>query len=552
MNAPVFISYASKDERLATKICYALEQRQIPCWIAARDVGPGRNFQEAITQVIRSARAMVLVFSNNANNSDEIKKELALAGRHNVAVIPVRIEDALPNDALAYEFATRQWIDLYDDWEHAIGRVSSEVAAMPSAHLFPSPTSPPHSSKQASDPTLPDKPSIAVLPFTNMSDDPDQEFFGDGLAEDVLTELSKLRWLFVISRNSSFTFKSNAVDTKHVSRELGVRYVLEGSVRRAVGRVRVTAQLVDALTGNHIWAERYDRDLSDIFSVQDEITKAVATAIGPAIVDAERLRAVRKHPENLGAWETYQRGLWHMCKHDVAENQIAQSLFHRAIELDSGFAAAYSAVAFTYCMAATVFNSMDYDDGAILAEQFARKAVALDEADADGHARLALALFVNGDHDGGIQEAEFAISLNPNCADGYGVKGATMVFSGRREEGREAIRQFLAASPRDPARPIRLAQIAASYYLDRNYERAEETARQVIRQYPGSVVAYRYLAAAQGQLGKKLAAEAALNSLLALAPSLLERFTAKRPPNLRPDDYEHTVQGLRKAGWQGP
>ena len=400
-------------------------------------------------------------------------------------------------------------------------------------------------------PTLPDKPSIAVLPFTNMSGDPDQEFFGDGLAEDVSMELSKFKWLFVISRKSSFTFKGKAVDAKQVSRDLGVRYVLEGSVRRAGGRIRVAGQLIDASTGVHIWADRYDRDPADIFAVQDEITKAVAGAIGPAIVDAERQRAVRKPPENLGAWEAYQRGLWHVSRHDAAENEAARRLFQRALELDPGFAAAHNGVALTYCMSAATFYSMDYADACSWAEQFARKAIALDENDADARAWLGWALFVSGDREGAIQEAEYALSINANCAEAFAVKGGALIYSGRREEGREAIRQFLALSPRDPTRPNRLAMIAASHYFDRNYESAVGTARQVIRQYPKSPQAYRWLAASLGQLERNEEARAALDTLLSLAPSFLERFVARRLAMLRIDDYEHALEGLRKAGWPG-
>jgi adenylate cyclase len=400
-------------------------------------------------------------------------------------------------------------------------------------------------------PALPDKPSIAVLPFTNMSGDPDQEFFGDGLAEDVSTELSKFKWLFVISRKSSFTFKGKAVDPKQVSRDLGVRYVLEGSVRRASGRIRVAGQLIDALTGMHVWAERYDRDPADIFAVQDEITRAVAAAIGPAIVNAERQRAVRKPPENLGAWEAYQRGLWHVVKHDAAENEAARRLFERALELDPGFAAAHCGMALTYCMSAATFYSMDYAEACILAEQFARKAIALDENDADARAWLGWALFVSGDREGAIQEAEYALSMNANCAEAFAVKGAALIYSGRREEGREALRQFLLLSPRDPTRPNRLAMIAASHYFDHNYESAVEAARQVIRQYPRSPQAYRWLAASFGQLERKEEAKAALDTLLSLAPSFLERFVAKQLAMLRIDDYEHALEGLRKAGWPG-
>jgi adenylate cyclase len=174
---------------------------------------------------------------------------------------------------------------------------------------------------------LPEKPSIAVLSFQNLSGDPEQDYVGRGLAEDVLTELSKLRWLFVAARNSSLTFKGGELEVKQVYQELEVRYVLTGSVRRASGQIRIAAQLIDVPTGIHIWAERYDRDFVDIFAVQDEITKAVAAAIGPAIVEAERQRAVRKPPENLGAWEAYQRGLWHIAKHETAENEVARGLF---------------------------------------------------------------------------------------------------------------------------------------------------------------------------------------------------------------------------------
>jgi len=405
-----------------------------------------------------------------------------------------------------------------------------------------------NSSTERLAPTFPDKPSIAVLPFTNMSGDPDQEFFGDGLAEDVLTELSKFRWLFVTSRNSSFTFKGKTVDAKQASRELGVRYVLEGSVRRAGMRVRVTGQLIDASTDSQIWAEHYDRDLADIFAVQDEITRAVAAAIGPAIVDVERQRAVRKPPENLGAWEAYQRGFWHVSKHDADENEAARRLFQRAIELDPGFAAAYSGVALTYCMGAATFYSIDYAEGRRLGEQFARKAIALDENDADAHARLARALSISGDAEGAHQEAEYALSINVNCADAFAVKGAALIFSGRREEGREAIRQFLVISPRDPTRPSPLAQTAGSHYFDRNYEIAAEAARQVIRQYPKNPQAHRWLAASLGQLGRREEAKAALDTLQSIAPFFLEQFLARRIAILRADDYEHVLEGLRKAG----
>jgi adenylate cyclase len=185
---------------------------------------------------------------------------------------------------------------------------------------------------------LPDKPSVAVLPFANMSTDPDQEFLADGIAEDVITALSRYPSLFVIARSSSFTYKGRAIGVKHIGHELGVRYVLEGSLRKAGNRIRVTAQLVEAETGKHVWAERYDRALADIFAVQDEITEAVTIAIAPAIAAAEQQRAMRKQPARLDAWAAYQRGLWHLTKFNAADHALAKKFFQQAINLDQSFA----------------------------------------------------------------------------------------------------------------------------------------------------------------------------------------------------------------------
>src|SRR6266852_128773 len=199
---------------------------------------------------------------------------------------------------------------------------------------------------------LPDKPSVAVLPFTNMSGDPDQEFVSDGIAEDVITALSRYPSLFVIARNSCFTYKGRAVDVKQVGRELGVRYVLEGSLRKAGNRIRVTAQLVEAETGKHVWAERYDRNLADIFALQDEITGAVTIAIAPAIAHAEQQRAMRKPPGSLDAWSAYQRGLWHLAKFSLEGNALSEKFFQRAVDLDPTFAGGYRGLAFAQWQAA--------------------------------------------------------------------------------------------------------------------------------------------------------------------------------------------------------
>jgi TolB-like protein len=230
--------------------------------------------------------------------------------------------------------------------------------------------------------SLPDKPSIAVLPFLNMSGDPEQEFFAEGMAEDIISGLSRYRWFFVIARSSSFSYKGRAADTRQVSRELGVRYVVEGSLRKSNGKVRVTAQLIDALSGRHIWSERYDRELNDIFAVQDEITESIVATIEPELGAVERERARRNPPGNLDAWGSYQRGLWHFygdwTRDGVAE---AKRLLQRACDLDPGFAAAYAELVFAHV--AEVIRGFTDDSEATLDEAAAaaEKAVALDPRD---------------------------------------------------------------------------------------------------------------------------------------------------------------------------
>jgi len=243
---------------------------------------------------------------------------------------------------------------------------------------------------------LPDKSSVAVLPFTNMSSDPEQEFFADGIAEDIITALSRYPSLFVIARNSCFTYKGRVVDVKEVGRELGVRYVLEGSLRKSGNRIRVTAQLVEAETGKHIWAERYDRDLADIFAVHDEITEAVTIAIAPAIADAEQQRAMRKPPGSLDAWGAYQRGLWHFSKFSPDDNALAQKFFQQAIDLDPMFAGGYTGLACAQDHAAVAFQTRSLPETLTSAEALARRAVGLDVADAEARSCLGLQLLHRG------------------------------------------------------------------------------------------------------------------------------------------------------------
>ena len=393
--------------------------------------------------------------------------------------------------------------------------------------------------------SLPDKPSIAVLPFANLSGDPDQEYFGDGIAEDILTDLARLRWLFVIARNSSFTFRGKAVDVRSVSRELGVRYVLEGSVRRAGNRIRVTGQLIDATTGAHVWASRYDRDLADIFAVQDEITAAIAAAIGPAIIGAEQQRALHKSVEHLDAWEAYHRGLWHQGFDSREHLEMARNFFEQATVIDPSFAAPYAGLARIATRVAYSFQALSLSEAARTAERLARQALALDPGLPIAYAWLGNAMFWFGDLDGAIQQSDQGLSLDGNCAGAHGVKGAALVFAGRRAEGRQSLRTCLRLDPRGPGRGTRFVEIAISHYFDGDFELSVETSRQVLRQYPDLGPAYRFLLASLGQLGRRTECE----ELMKIAPAGYDHFARHRPPWFGLQDFDHMLDGMRKAGW---
>jgi adenylate cyclase len=398
---------------------------------------------------------------------------------------------------------------------------------------------------------LPDKPSVAVLPFANMSSDPEQEFFADGIAEDVTTALSRYPSLFVIARNSCFTYKGRAVDVKQVGRELGVRYVLEGSLRKSGNRIRVTAQLVEAETGNHVWAERYDRDLADIFAVQDEITEAVTIAIAPAIAEAERQRAMRRPPESLDAWAAYQRGLWHLSKVTVEDFTIALKLFETGTHLDPGFAGCYSGLALGRLQASAVYQLGDPVEAQSSAELFARRAVALDGANAEALSCLGWALQARGELAGALAEIEQALAMSPNLAVAHWHRGAVLIFLGRPKEGLASIDASIRLDPRNPFSVIRLLNITCGLYFSGEYEATVDAAGRLIRSYPDFPMVYRWSAAALGQLGRNTEAKDALDKAMNLAPAAFNMYVRNRVPWFRPEDHAHLLDGLRKAGWEG-
>ena len=397
--------------------------------------------------------------------------------------------------------------------------------------------------------TLPDKPSIAVLSFTNMTGDADGDYFGDGIAEDVITSLSRNPFLFVIARNSSFTYKGRAVAVKQIGRELGVGYVLEGSVRRSGSRVRITAQLIDATAGGHVWAERYDRELTDIFAVQDEITETVAMAIAPAIAHLERHQARRKAPENLSAWEAYQRARWHIGRMAVADFAQAKTFFQSAIALDPALAPAHAGLANAILTEVVLFQTRSVAEALAEAVPVIHAAIAADPKHAGGHINNGIALIMKGQCELAVAEARHALSIDPNHAGAYFMLGNALCFSGRPRQALEAIGSGLRHDPYAPQGYFPRSQVVMAYYFLREYENAVEAARAVLRSYPDHPWVNIWLAAALGQLDRPDEAREALKNAMAL--KTFDLSARRRPPYTRPEDHEHKLEGLRKAGWEG-
>jgi adenylate cyclase len=305
--------------------------------------------------------------------------------------------------------------------------------------------------------------------------------------------------------------------------------------------------LVDAETGKHVWAERYDRDLANIFAVQDEITEAVTIAVAPAIADAELRRAMRKTPGSLDAWAAYQRGRWHLSKATPDDNSLAQKFFQEAIDLDPNFAGAYGGLAGSQNQGVE-FQTSSLPQTLISVEALARRAIALDSADAEARSVLSNSLRMRGDYEGAVAEAERALAISPNLAAAHHTLGATLIFSGRLKDGIAAIEKSIRLDPHDPRSASWLNQLALGLYFSQEYGAAIAAAKRVIRSYPDLPNPYRWLAAALGQLGRTEEAKEALGKAIAISPASFDTYVRGRVPWMRPEDHAHMIEGLRKAG----
>ena len=397
-------------------------------------------------------------------------------------------------------------------------------------------------------PTRRDRPSVAVLPFSNMSGDPEQEYFADGISEDIITELSRFHSLFVIARNSTFTYRGQAIDVRKVAKDLDVRYVLEGSVRRSGQKIRVTAQLVDATSARHVWADRYDRDLVDLFAVQDEITRAIIGAIAPGIVMAEIQHSQSKTAGELDTWDRIMRAHWHIRRFTRDDFSEARRLIEELLRHEPNNAVALGDLAFSLHFAA-IFGWVDSPAAEMTRMgELAQRAVESDDQDAAAHTSLAIHELFMGRHDDALRRLARAIELNPNSSFAHGYAGVVHAFGGEADRALESVQEAVRLSPRDLLVVIWRVVEGWAHLRAARFDRAAESARLAIAWNASFADAHAILASALGHAGRLDEARSALSETLRHLPGLTLRDPRLRRPFRREADRERFLDGLRKAG----
>jgi len=392
-----------------------------------------------------------------------------------------------------------------------------------------------------------ERPSIAVLPFANMSGDAEQEYFADGISEEIITGLSKLRWFFVIARNSSFMYKGKSVDVKRAARELGVRYILEGSVRKGGNRVRITAQLIDAATGNHIWADRYDGELADVFTLQDEITKKVVAAIEPKLLEAEALRSQNRSAEDLDAWEMVIHAnslFWRMTE---AEGAAAIDMLERAIKRYPNYAPAYSMLAFMLLVSSHLQVTPAMGHELKRAPELGARAAELDDSDPWAHLALGYVAFMQRRMTESVAEFQHALQLNPNFAAAHGYLGWALGFDGQFDKSMIHLQEALRMSPHDPQNAIFNVGMAISHYMAGRYDDAIAACRTAFQTRAGMARGARIYIASLAQAGRVEEARVALARMKETHPDLSIAWIEQNVPYTQAPMAKF-LDGMRKAG----
>lgn len=434
-----------------------------------------------------------------------------------------------------------------------VGEVREErVSGAPSTRIAEGPGEQEINSLTAANPplvpALPDKPSIAVLPFTNLSGDAEQDYFADGIVEDIITALSRLRWLFVIARNSSDSYRGRSVDVKQVGRELGVRYVSEGAIRKAGNRVRITIRLIDTQNGAQLWAERFDRELTDVFAIQDEVTAKIVGVLAPEVTAAEIGRAHRASPGSVSAWDAYLRALPLMRRVTKTANTDAVALLQNAITLSPDFAAAHARL--SACRTQAAYLSWEGWDGGAISEavKLAHRAIALDPEEPLAFDALASACQFLGEQEKAADAARRAIALSPTCTAAYGTLITVLASQGRTEEALKVFAQSERTSPRDIDRAGRLNGLVLAYFAAKRYEEALAAIEQYTSLRPNHYGGHMLRAATLALTGRIAEAREAREKLLRVNPLFRLELARKRPSFTSCVFAERLFDGLRKAG----
>ena len=425
-------------------------------------------------------------------------------------------------------------------------KVPPQIVEKPSMVMTPAPPKVEVAIKEKMAFSLPDKPSIVVLPFTNLTKDPTQEPFCDGLSEEIITALSKIPQLFVIASNTTFTYKGKPVKVKQVSEELGVRYILEGSVRRAGDRIRITAQLIDALKGHHLWAERYDRDLKDLFAVQEDITKRIITAVHVELTDGEMARVLAKGTSNLHAYLKATEGMWHILQSTKEGVLRAQQLAEEAISLDPNYAYAYMTLGFAHGVSVWLGISPSPAESMKRCIELMQKAVALDDSSGEAHAGLGYWLVLARQYDKAVAEGERGMALEPNSAGVLHNYASILTYVGRREEAIPLFREALRLNPRPPNAYYR--QFGIALRDSGQYDEAIALQKKAIEREPNDTLAYIVLASSCALAGREEEARAAAKELLRVNPAFSLERLAKTTPHKDREVAERFIEALRRAG----
>ena len=543
--ADVFLSYSREDQATARRFAEGFEREALSVWWD-QTLNVGEAFDRVTEQALDNARAVVVLWSKHSVDSRWVRAE-ATQAQANGRLVPVMIEAC--RRPIMFELThTADLSDWSGDpadphWQtfmEGLLRFMGKCATNQTDAIL---------GTTAAGDELFSRPAVAVLPFANLSGEPEQEYFVDGITQDIVSALSYWRWFPVIARNSTLVYKKQSVDIKEIGQKLGAKYVLEGSVRKAGGRIRITAQLIDASNGHQLWSQRYDRDLTDIFQVQDEITESIVASLEPELQRAEQQRALRKPPQNLGAWDCCQHALAHQWKFTQEDYVAAIGFARRAIELDATSSYARSMLA--VCLYEQTMAGWSANPAQSFREVFeaANQAVALDDGDWLGHFMKGMGyLWTQRAHELGTQENRRAVALNPSAPSAYHGLACLVSFTGTWAEAIPLLHKLLRLDPQYRFAGSALADISLAHLLLREFDKAREYAQQAIQAQPWFVRSYQRLACCLGHMGDQNQARGVVERLLQRQPDLSLAYIDATYPFKMPADREFFIEGLRKAG----